>query len=241
MDHEVTWPRAILLDFYGTVVEEDHVPITAICDRIAQASLQDVTTSEVAVYWGRRFGQLCSRSYGAVFRPQREVERISLREVLQHFDADLDEEQLSQTLYDYWMRPTLFPESTSIIGQCTLPICLVSNIDDVDLRSALSQTGLRFDYVVTSDGCRAYKPRPEPFQVALSLLGLSSGDVLHVGDSLGSDVRGARDMGIPVLWVNRQNRLLPSNQALPDHTSADLCGLLSLLGPVRHGGSHAGT
>jgi 2-haloalkanoic acid dehalogenase type II len=233
MDHEATWPRAILLDFYGTVVEEDYVPISTICDRVACASMQGVTSREVSSYWGRRFGQLCSQSHGGAFRSQREVEQISLQEVLQYFDADLDGDRLNQILHEYWMRPELFPESKSVIAQCSLPICLISNIDEADLRSALGHTGLSFDGIVTSDGCRAYKPRPEPFRTALSILGMSSGEVLHVGDSLGSDVRGAKDMGIPVLWVNRQNRRLP-NHARPDYMSADLNGLLTVLGSAGH-------
>lgn len=230
MGSEATWPRAILLDFYGTVAGEDDVPIAAICDQIARASPQGVTVGEVGTYWGRRFGELCSGSHGSAFRSQRGVERISLQEVLRHFDTDLDGEALSQVLYDYWARPALFPESKSVIARCNLPVCLVSNIDDVDLRSALRHTGLSFDHVVTSDGCRAYKPRPEPFQKALALLGLSHGEVLHVGDSLGSDVRGAQAQGIPVLWVNRRNRALPPDHEPPDHVSTDLNGILDLLG-----------
>jgi len=156
--------------------------------------------------------------------------RTSLQEALQHFDVDLDGGQLSQVLYDYWARPVLFPETRGVIAQCTLPICLVSNIDDADLRSALSYTGLSFDHIVTSEGCRAYKPRPEPFVRALSLLGLSHGEVLYVGDSLGSDVRGARAQGVPVLWINRRNRALPPGHERPDYVSTDLNGILDLLG-----------
>jgi 2-haloacid dehalogenase/putative hydrolase of the HAD superfamily len=229
MGGETTWPRAILLDFYGTVVEEDHGPIAAICDQVARASSQAVTPREVGAYWGRRFGELCSESHGSTFRTQREVERISLQDTLWHFDADLDGEQLSQVLYDYWARPALFPESKSVIAQCSPPICLVSNIDDVDLRSALRHTDLSFDLVVTSDGCRAYKPRAEPFVEALSVLGLSSGEVLHVGDSLGSDVRGAKAQGISVLWINRKGRSLPPDHTAPDYVSTDLSGLLDVL------------
>jgi len=229
MGSETTWPRAILLDFYGTVAEEDDVPIATICDQIARASSQSVTPREVGSYWGPVFREMCSNSHASAFRPQKELERISLQELLRHFDADLDGERLSQVLYEYWAYPALFPESKDVIAQCNLPICLVSNIDDADLRSALRHTGLSFDYVVTSDGCKAYKPRPEPFVKALSLLGLSDGEVLHVGDSLGSDVRGAKAQGIPVLWINRKNRSLPPDHERPDHVSADLRGILDVL------------
>jgi 2-haloacid dehalogenase/putative hydrolase of the HAD superfamily len=237
---DTTWPRAILLDFYGTVVEEDHAPIATICDQIARASSRDVTASEISAFWGRRFGELCAQSHGRAFRSQREVERISLQDVLQHFDADLDGERLNQVLYDYWVRPSLYPESRSVVSQCKRPVCLVSNIDEVDLRSALEHTGLTFEHIITSDGCRAYKPRPEPFMSALSLLGLSSHEVLHVGDSLRSDVRGARALSIPVLWINRRNRALPPGHEPPDYVSADLTGLIDVLRAASRGVAHHG-
>ena len=44
---------------------------------------------------------------------------------------------------------------------------------------------------------------------ALALLGRSSHEVLHVGDSFSSDGMGARAVGIPVLWINRKRRIAP--------------------------------
>jgi FMN phosphatase YigB (HAD superfamily) len=82
---------------------------------------------------------------------------------------------------------------------------------------------------VTSQDCRAYKPRADMFEKALALLGLPADQVLHVGDSYGSDVRGARSVGIPVLWVNRKKRPLPLGHEAPDCVSEDLTGLLSIV------------
>jgi len=222
-------PCALLLDFYGTVVEEDDVPIGKICDRIAQTSPLAVTAAEVGSCWGRVFGELCSQSYGSAFRSQKELERLSLQRVLQHFESNLDSGALSETLYEYWGRPTIFPESKEVLAQCRIPICLVSNIDNAEIQLALKHNDLSFDWVVTSEGCRAYKPRGEMFEKALSLLGLSAGEVLHIGDSLGSDVRGAKSQKIPVLWVNRRNRLAPCRDEAPDYISPDLTGLLDTL------------
>jgi HAD superfamily hydrolase (TIGR01493 family) len=132
-------------------------------------------------------------------------------------------------LYAYWMHPKIYPESREVLSRCRVPVCLVSNIDNADLESALRHNRLRFDQVVTSEDCRAYKPRKEMFERALSLLGLLPGEVLHVGDSLSSDVRGAQSMGIPVLWINRRGRQLPDTAQAPDYVATELKGLLSIL------------
>jgi FMN phosphatase YigB (HAD superfamily) len=116
-----------------------------------------------------------------------------------------------------------------VLAQCQVPLCLVSNIDNADLHSALRHNSLHFEWVVTSEDCRAYKPRKEMFERALSLLGVSPEEALNVGDSFSSDVRGAQFLGIPVLWINRRNRHLPDGSQAPDYVASDLTGLLNIL------------
>ena len=223
------FPRAVLLDFYGTVVHEDELPIREICDRIAAESALTVTADEVGAYWGRSFRRCCEQHHGPAFDLQTTLERRSLEDVLCHFGVALDAEMLSEPLVAHWRHPPIWDESAAVLAQCGVPICLVSNIDNEALRSALVHHGLTFETIVTSEDCRAYKPRPEMFERALGLLGLPPAGVLHVGDSFGSDVCGARAMGIPVLWINRRGRPVPAGDVVPDYVASDLAGLLDVL------------
>jgi hypothetical protein len=91
------FPRAILLDFYGTVVHEDDVPIGEICEQIAAASSMAVTAREIRTYWGQSFHERLVQSYGPAFRLQKDLELDSLRDVLQHFGVALEPRSLSQT------------------------------------------------------------------------------------------------------------------------------------------------
>jgi beta-phosphoglucomutase-like phosphatase (HAD superfamily) len=50
--------------------------------------------------------------------------------------------------------------------------------------TVVEEHDLTIDLLVTSEDARAYKPRPEPFHLALDLLGLAPARVLHV-ESLG--------------------------------------------------------
>lgn len=222
--------KAVLLDFYGTVVEEDDAAIGQICREVADAATGPATPEEVGAYWGRVFGALCRDSTGRSFRLQRELEMLSLRRVLSRFGADLDATELSGRLWEYWIGPAPLPGSREAIAQCPLPVCLVSNIDNADLASALKHVRMSFDHVVTSEDSRAYKPRPEPFRRALGLLGLQPHEVLHVGDSVSSDVASAKAMGMPVLWINPKGRPAPTGPAAPDYTAASLAGLVELMG-----------
>ena len=152
-----------------------------------------------------------------------------MQHILQHFEADFDSDALSQVLFEYWERPSIFPESKEVLAKCKIPICLVSNIDNADLQSALRHNNLSFDWIVTSEDCAAYKPRREIFERALSILDLRAAEVLHVGDSLNSDVRGAKSLEIPVLWVNRKKKGLSFIDEAPEYVSTDLTGMLNIL------------
>jgi putative hydrolase of the HAD superfamily len=58
-----------------------------------------------------------------------------------------------------------------------------------------------FTVVVDSErvGCR--KPDPRIFQHALDALGVAPREALFVGDSLTRDMAGARDLGMPHVWL----------------------------------------
>lgn len=223
------WPRALLLDFYGTVVEEIRLPVQEICRRVCSVSRPEVKDAEVVACWARIFLDLCSKSYGSSFRLQKELEQRSLQETLDRFQIDLDSQVLSRLLSEYRSRPTLFPESRSVLAQCRIPVCLVTNIDNLEIYQAVDFTGLHFDNIITSEDCRAYKPRPETFQEALHRLGLPAQAVLHVGDSLESDIRGARGLGIPALWINRRKKRLSPDDIQPEYSANDLNGLLEII------------
>jgi putative hydrolase of the HAD superfamily len=53
----------------------------------------------------------------------------------------------------------------------------------------------RFQFVVLSQDVRAEKPDPEIFQAACAKAGCTPDKLIHVGDSLDTDVRGANAIG----------------------------------------------
>jgi putative hydrolase of the HAD superfamily len=76
---------------------------------------------------------------------------------------------------------------------------------DCSLADWLGPTGLldHVDGVVTSAHVGAAKPEPAVFHRALELAGVDGADALHVGDSLDTDVAGARAAGIRAVLVQR--------------------------------------
>ncbi len=220
-----------MLDFYGTLVDEDTDVITAICQQVSRhAPPQTVSPAEVARAWSSAFRELTSAAHGPAFRCQRDLALMSLAATVSRYRSTADPGVLLRAQFAYWRRPQLRPDARELLASA-VPACVVSNIDRSDLAAALAYHGLtgRFAHLVTSQDARAYKPRPEMFTTALALVGLSPREVLHVGDSLSSDVAGADRLGIPVAWVNRAKRPAPAGGPRPTYEVSDLGELRALL------------
>ena len=219
--------RVLFLDFYGTLVAEDDVIISAICSRLPHAD--DEVRRKFATRWSQIFAESCLNSFAGSFQTQREIETASLSSAMSEFALVGDSTKASEELYDYWKNPAAFPESDAFLSSCPLPVCIVSNIDTADILSAAQNNGWTFQHLITSESARAYKPRPEMFQAALSLMRVDPASVLHVGDSLSSDIRGAAALGIDTVWINRKGRKRPENSIAPTFEFRDLLKLLALL------------
>jgi hypothetical protein len=106
-------PEAILLDFYGTVVEEDDPVIASVC-RVIHASAtanEPADPNVVGHYWWSLFSELCTTSAGRTFASQRELERRSLEGTIQYFGSDADEASLSGQIFAYWRQPPIFRDA----------------------------------------------------------------------------------------------------------------------------------
>lgn len=197
---------ALLLDFYGTVVNEDEPILAEIRRRVSVTAAEPVTADHVGRLWSSAFAEECNIAAGDTFKTQRDAVRDSLARVLDVVGSGEDPDRLCAPQFAYWQRPSLLEDAKPFLERVGIPVCIVSDIDRDDIDAAIAHHGLVVDHVVTSEDVRAYKPRPEPFLRALDLVGVAPGAALHVGDSLSSDVAGANHLGIRVAWVNRSSR-----------------------------------
>lgn len=200
--------KAVFIDFYGTVVHEDGKVIKRVSQEIFDTGkVKD--KSEIGSYWWNEFQTAFISAYGDNFETQRELEYKSLEKTIQHFDSSASAEKLSSLMFAHWTEPPIFEEAKHFFEICPVPVYVVSNIDRCDVLKAIDFHGLKPMGVFTSEDARSYKPRKELFEFALKNTGLSAEQVVHIGDSLNSDVKGASSVGISAIWVNRSNREIP--------------------------------
>jgi HAD superfamily hydrolase (TIGR01549 family) len=220
--------QGIFLDFYGTLASGDRAAVVGICGQVIVDHSLPLTAEELALAWGQRYFAAIEAGCGQNFRALTQIEHDTLVETVLAVGARIDAARYVETLNCYLAQPTLFEEVEEVLASLKLPVCIVSNADERELLNALKHHNLSFNYVVTSERARSYKPESQIFFTALELTGWSPERVLHIGDSLHSDVGGARRMGIRAAWVNRSERISDIGTDQPDLTWPDLRPLLLL-------------
>lgn len=200
--------KAVFIDFYGTVVHEDGEVIKQVSQEIFDTGIVS-NISEIGNYWWNEFQTSFLCAYGDSFKTQRELEYQSLLKTIQHFQSSANAEQLSNLMFEHWIKPPIFDESKNFFEKCPVPVYIVSNIDRADVVKAVDFHKLNPKEIFTSEDAKSYKPRKELFEYALKSVGLKAPQVVHIGDSLSSDINGASSVGINAVWINRNSRAVP--------------------------------
>ncbi len=200
--------KAFFVDFYGTLAHEDGEVVKQVSKIIYDTGKAE-SVSEIDGYWWREFQSIFNNAYGENFMTQRDVEIRSIERTVEHFQCPSDPKELALMLFAQWVAPELFEDTKEFFEKSPLPIYVVSNIDTEDVKRAIAFNDLTPSAVFTSEDARSYKPRPELFELALRETGLSPDEVIHIGDSVSSDFRGASSVGIRALWLNRFGKPVP--------------------------------
>ena len=107
-----------------------------------------------------------------------------------------------------------WPEAPEVLARLRerTRIGVVTNCSEELGQRVAARVGVPFDVVVTAEAAGAYKPRPEPYRLALGRLSLQPERALFVAGSP-SDIGGAAGLGMPVCWHNRLQRPLGDQEA----------------------------
>jgi 2-haloacid dehalogenase len=112
-------------------------------------------------------------------------------------------------------------------------LAIISNIDDDLFAASQRRLGVDFDWIITAQQARSYKPSLNNFRLALERIGVPQEQVLHVAQSLFHDHVPAKQLGLETVWVNRRGGqpgpgATPPAEAQPDLEVPDLRTLAEL-------------
>ncbi len=212
----------VFLDMYGTLTTGDRQAVEATCEHLVRDYRLTLSAHELSITWGERFFHALDFCNGDGFLTLFDVECRTLRETMAALGVTMDPAPYAEMLRRYWSDPPLQPEASEFLKACPLPVCLVSNADRADIDAVIERHALKLDHVVTSEDACSYKPDRAIFELALAQTGWLRDRVIHVGDSLHSDVGGALVAGLHSGWINRAHRIHDIGTHTPDHEFGDL-------------------
>ena len=68
----------------------------------------------------------------------------------------------------------------------------------------MRHNGLKAAGIISGELVQVYKPHKELFEYALKVCGCNAEEVIHIGDSIVSDVNGALTAGITPVLIDRK-------------------------------------
>jgi 2-haloacid dehalogenase len=101
-------------------------------------------------------------------------------------------------------------------------LSVISNIDDGLFAESPKALQVPFDWVITAEPLKSYKPSLNNFRVALQKMETAPEKVLHVAQSLYHDIAPAKTLGLATVWVNRRKGKAGFGATPPGHAEPDL-------------------
>jgi 2-haloacid dehalogenase len=219
--------RAVVLDYYETLADlSPDVRMRALDDLARRVGLElppgeayrhwrELTMSDWKVRLGGRRPPLDGPALP--FQTFRDIWTERSRQLLARWGVDGPLDLGYRAYRDAHSSAVLYsdvaPALAALRGRYR--VALLSDADNDFLKASMKRNGLSFETVVTSEDQRANKPHISMFREVCSRLDVEPSDAVYVGDSVWSDIEGARHAGLRAVWVNRHGAPWPEEVEPP--------------------------
>jgi len=224
-------------DCYGTIIDWER-GILAALEPVFDAHGVLLPSKETL----ELFGEFESRLEGGEYMEYRVV----LQRVLDAFGARLgftpssgEREAFALSVSDW----PPFPDSSRALKalHTKYKLAIISNVDDDLFAHSARRLDMTFDWIITAQQVRSYKPSLQNFHRAFERIGVPRARQLHVAQSLFHDIAPAKSLGLSTVWVNRRKAkggtgATPPASATPDLEVPDLETLASHANVLGDGG-----
>ena len=203
-----------------------------ILPRYPKSFLRSVS-SLMTLNYLQRYGILNSIEYalimnvtGGKFEPFSQLSLRALRFTAKVFQLQLSANQIIK-VNEAKTNLNPFPDSEKGLeklkakGDRTI-IAILSNGEAAKTDKLLSESGMRqyFDYIVSAEDVKKYKPSSEPYTLASKRLGIPISDICLVSSNLW-DIAGGQAVGMRTCWINRGEEVKANEEMdiKPDYES----------------------
>ena len=195
--------KAVFLDYTGTIIEEGGPDGMEMLKRCWKNS--DIESMEAMLaYWWKLIKAYEAVSYKESYITEDEIVDRALAECAEKIHLKENFAELHRLYQRFWMYAPAFPDTKEFFDKCSVPIFVISNNGLSYVEEGMLDKDLHPAGIICGDMVRAYKPHEEIFLKALEVSGLNAEEVIHIGDSVTSDVAGAVRAGITPVLLDRQ-------------------------------------
>ncbi len=218
-------------DCYGTLIDWETGILESLRPIFAAHQTELIPDKTLESY-----GELESAAEHGEYREYKTVLRLVLEGVGARFGFVPTAEELqrfSTSVKDWPAFPDSPPALQALHRKYRLAI--ISNIDDDLFAFSAERLQTKFDWIITAQQARSYKPSLNNFRLAFDRIGVPRQRILHVAQSLFHDIAPANVLGLSTVWVNRRHDkegcgATPVAHAHPDLEVPDLRTLAAKIG-----------
>jgi 2-haloacid dehalogenase len=100
-----------------------------------------------------------------------------------------------------------FPDSAEALARLKerFRLGVITNCDTDLFAASNERLGVEFDWIVSAEMARSYKPSLVNFELAFETIGVPRDRILHVAQSLFHDHVPARQLGLTSVWIDRRH------------------------------------
>jgi 2-haloacid dehalogenase len=233
--------EALSFDCYGTLIDWE-AGILAALRPVLEAHGVEVEEEQLLEAFARHELAIESGEY----RPYREVLAGVLRGLGEELGFSPSDEEGSAFAGSVGDWPP-FGDSRAALRALggRFGLAVITNCDDDLFARSAERLGVEFDWVVTAERARAYKPSHRNFELAFETIGLPRERILHVAQSLFHDHVPAKELGLATVWVDRREGkagpgATPRAEVQPDLRVPDMAGLAEQVASRSRGGGDDG-
>ncbi len=197
-----TMLKAVFMDYTGTMVQEDE-PYTRelLAYFISHSRIKD-PQEILKVVWGK-VKEIEAECYGERFVGNDERADRILAYCRENCGLDGDMDHMHEVWRKIWVQAPLFDDVKPFFEKSSLPVYVLSNDDLCYLEESMRLKDLHPAGIVSAELAKACKPHPAIFEKAMEIAGVTAEEVIHIGDSVTSDVEPAKRLGIRPVYLSR--------------------------------------
>jgi 2-haloacid dehalogenase len=210
--------EVLTFDCYGTLIDWESGLWAALSPIFANHRVTVALDSALELY-----GELESEAERGPYRDYKAVLRTVLEGLGSRLGFTPTPDELERFAVSVKEWPA-FPDSPRALRalKTKYKLAIISNIDDDLFASSAQRLQVPFDWVITAQQVKSYKPSLNNFRVAFERLGLPQSRILHVAQSLFHDIAPAKALGLATVWVNRRHGKAGSGATPPAQAQPDL-------------------